>query len=133
MVWMNLCLPTNRCGGLGRELGACGMGACSDCTWPKSFSFCFKKKCSYGRTKSNCFLSHLGAGDLKLLYKHWRGLDIGCWRMGGIFCFVDNSWHVQSWSGKRLSCSAPAVLVCHWGWKTSACRLPLLVILIENL
>lgn len=79
-----------------------------------SFSFCLKKG-SYGRTKSNCFLCHLGAGDLKLMCKLWRGLDIGCWRMDVTFCFVDNSWHVQSWSGKRLSCSSPAVLVSHWG------------------
>lgn len=115
---------------LGRELGACGVGVCSDCSWPKSFSFCFKKG-SYGRTKSNHFLSHLGAGDLKLVYKPWRGLDIGYGRMDLTFCFIDNSWHVQSW--ERFSCSAPAVLICHWDWKISACRLPLLVILIENL
>lgn len=86
-----------------------------------------------GRTKSNCFLCPLGVGDLKPVYKHWRGLDIGCWRMDVTFCFSDNSWHVQNWSGKMLSCSAPAVLLCHGCCKALACRLPLLVILMENL
>lgn len=89
----------------------------------------FYQKTSYGRPKGNCFLCQLGVGDLKLML-YVNDVDIGCCRMYVSFCSIEYSWHMQNWSGKRLSCSAPAMIICHWGWKAFALEgLPLFVIL----
>lgn len=93
----------------------------------------FYQKTSYGRPKGNCFLCQLGVGDLKLML-YVNDVDIGCCRMYVSFCSIEHSWHMQNWSGKRLSCSALAMIICHWGWKAFALEgLPLFVILKETL